>query len=1389
MPRFQVVQIEVGVAVLDTESGKLILVTHAGEVRELRTAVTVPTAGTVPPSASPLPDWSAVARRATTGAARRQLALEQADELDQAVVRTLPYPIASAHLAYLSEADARQRCWRLVDVFTAVVKTWALLLTSEYLSSTVVNDARVDEALAQQLSRPLLSSWVTLVDSALAAFERAKVPLFAPEIGPAWKRLRREASVLLSVGPDEERAGRRHYDQPYAAVDALLKYRNVLAHGFGHADRRARDDLKQYDRVLRQVLEESRFLCGYGLYAILDGRNPERALVTRLVGAIDAPAETAMSIGSIDLRTSPMFLRNEASGALQSLYAFFDFGKTPEGATGIPGLESKDVFVFERNSKKSIVYVSAEGDETENAERLGLWRKLLGGKSIDVSVSKDPLDMDRLRAFAGRVTRATHEPLIESGKFLPEITKRRAVLEGLFNRFEDGDNRGLVLVGESGSGKTTLLAHEAQERMSAANGRDVVLFYRASALTVKRESLTKRVLRDLGLDRSEYKDITAFLQGADSSFKRAGARLWVLVDALNEHPDDLLFMARSFDDLVKNMENFGWCRAVATIRKNAFDRLVTMPGAGQSEARTFAFGAGGGRYLRDPDTHATTVELAPLSLDEVGDLYEAYRKYRHSDAATSGGAALLFCPTKAFAEFSPEASTVQYMRNPLRMRLLLAAYNGADLRDDVDDGEALALYREKVVLDGMRQGSPREVFLDGVVALLDSQQRDRAFNSELNDLERKIMGAKGRGRESPYQQLIDLGVLLVEWDREGDCRVRFAFDNFLEYLLFRRYGTDQSADSVLDLAERATGFPSYRGALGFILQRFAASGAGAVIAEAFDRCHNEHPARAVLVDVAATVFSRLARSHVQQYVSVLETLGVPPSECDVEVLLKAADRMMRERHYERADKALRVAEVEAAALARIDLQAQVAELRGTVLANCDRIAEAVEVLASAERFWGAVEADGSFGKLLPAMHLRATRLEWARARRRAMLSGADKEHRRVETEEIRQLLTTVHDSAIQSKESGQAAQALREAANVEATRNPAAQADLLADALALAKDAEDTRTQTHCLMGMARMKRDASALAKGRRDDAGALALSEEAREWDKKALALARGSDSLDLLRCYVHSVAGLLVLGDLDEAEELHAEAMPIFRRAGDEGQINDLFGIWACVLLARGKDVARVVERRREQVRMLDSLGRQRAAADARCELAIALHSSVGRRPATLLAGLRDGVQVLDIATRALSREWGLHERVYPRWIAANLAMELVGLGEASYLHAAKEHSGFISDKLQAGATGEDRERYYAQALELRIATHDPSRTDDLFKLAEGVQTCWAETRHRKPEAHDVPTSTWLDVAIALERAGRPDDARQWLEKALATVGKQFVHPRAEQIEKLKAVLAVS
>jgi hypothetical protein len=1387
MPRFQTVPIKAGVAVLDTETGQLVLVTPGGEVRELRTSVVVRPESVMPSADGLQRDWREIARRAMAGEARRHVALDQADELDQLIVRTFPYPIAAAHLAYLSESEPRQRCWRLVDVFTALVKTWALLLTSEYLFSTTVNDARVDEALANQLSRPLLSSWVMLVDCALAAFERANAPLFAPEIGTVWKRLRRETSVPLRVASDDERGRRRHHDQLHAAVDALLKYRNVLAHGFGHADRRARSDLTLYDGVLRQVLEESRFMSGYGLYAILDATNPQSALVTRLLGAIDAPQQVTIPIDTIDVRTSPMFLRNESSGALQRLYTFFDFGDAPPGASGIPGLESKDVFVFERNSKKSIVYVSAEGDELERTERLGLWRKLLGAKSIEVSGWQEPLALDRLRALSRRVSRATLEPLIDSGKFLPELTKRRRPMEGVFNRFEDSDNRGLVLVGESGSGKTTLLAHEAQERMSAADGRDVVLFYRASALTVKGETLTKRVLRDLGLEKSKYKDIATFLQSADDSFKTSGTRLWVLVDALNEHPEDLLTMARGFDELVQKMGSFGWCRAVATIRKNAYDRLQTQPRARQSGSGTFEFGATGGRYLRDADTLAMAVEISPLTLEEVGELYEAYRKYRHSDPETPGVSEFVFRPQTAFADFSADASTVQYMRNPLRMRLLLAAYNKVNLRDDVDDGEALALYRDKVVLDGVRHGSPREAFLDGVVELLDQQQRDWASGSELDELEKTIMGTRSRARQSPFQQLIDLGVLLVEWDQEGECHVRFAFDNLLEYLLSLRYGSDHSPEGILNIAERAADFPSCRGALGFILQKFAASDSGAVIAEAFDLCHNAHPARAVLVDVAAAVFSRLARSHVQQYESVLETLAEPPSERDIEVLCKAASRMISERHYDRADKALRVAEGEAAALDRVDLRAQVAQLRGTALSACDRNAEAVDVLRSAERFWEVIENGGSSEVLRPAEHLRATRLELARALRRAIPSDADKDRRHVETEEIRRLLDVVHASATRSGNLVQAAQALREAANVEATRDPVQQARLLEAALGLAREANDTRTQTHCLMGMARVKRDASALAKARRDDALARSLLEEAMDWERQALDRARGSDTLDELTCYVHSIAGFLVLGDLEEAETLHRQAMPRFRRAGDEGQIHNLFGVWARVLLVRGRDAARVVIRRREHVQMLDALGRQQAAAAARCELAIALHSSVGRDPLTLHAGLREGIEALDIAIQARRREWALHERVYPRWIAANLALELVGLGEAKFLHVAREHERIIREQLVAGAPDDDRERYYAQALDLRLATHETARIDEILELAERVRSCWMLTRHRKPEAHDAPTSTWLDVALALQRAGRVQEARHWLANADATVGTQFVHPRAGQIEALRHVLA--
>ncbi len=144
-----------------------------------------------------------------------------------------------------------------------------------------------------------------------------------------------------------------------------------------------------------------------------------------------------------------------------------------------------------------------------------------------------------------------------------------------------------------------------------------------------------------------------------------------------------------------------------------------------------------------------------------------------------------------------------------------------------------------------------------------------------------------------YVQLIELGVLLEEWD--GDtCHVRFAFDRLFEFLLAEMHDPRvQDAAGAIALAVHAVTFKSLRGVLEVILGRACEQGRDHLLVEVMDQssAHEDPRVRELLHGVAATLLERFARERDPAFERILAAMPSVPSVSDVEVLLRVADRL------------------------------------------------------------------------------------------------------------------------------------------------------------------------------------------------------------------------------------------------------------------------------------------------------------------------------------------------------------------------------------------------------------------------------------------------------------------------------------------------------------------
>lgn len=871
-------------------SALLVLDTFTGEVRRIAEPSADPDAGDTAATSLP-PALAQLAQGSTTVPAKPQTVVEEntADPFDREVALTYPYPIARAWSALLAESDPRMQCKLMVDTFTAVLKMLALQVASEYLHATDVRSPQVNQTLARDLRRPLISAWNLVLQRTLPALRDAGVTLFAPEVEQAYRTLETKCRerFLVTTTYEDASGETRSRTKKLGKIQALISYRNSLAHGFNQSRARAQREVDTYLPLLREILRETRFLARYELWHV---RTTEgRAEGMRLHGATPTGGFSPIDPVDLDPTISPLFLRHPSTGDTLPLFAFFDVDTVEEG--GLPGM-GKDVLLFEGNTKRTVIYVSASGEHVEKASRLAHWRALLARKALDVALlTADSLTREALSAAAGRVSAGSVEALVQSGKYLREATIDRACLAETLSRFEAGQRTGLVVGGSSGIGKSSFIARCVDRWQETGH---VVAFYRAS--TLSRPEVGQRLLRDLGVSNS-LPYLEEFLAAAAPLFAETDHRFLLVVDAVNEFPGEVPALVRELDALIHQAQHHPWFRVVASVREGTQRRLPP-------DAR---FGARGlGPYVTvdevvDGETRPVPVaRLQPVTEDEVAALYDAYRSYRvvDPDDPDDPGVAS-FCPQTAFAELDPKGHTRTLLREPLMARLVMAAHHRRALPGNLRVDAAMKLYLETAVVEAGTAGGgfpDRQRFLQRLVKELDRASTDSLPRDALAAMPglRPLFGSFQR--DSPYIQLLELGVLLEEW-RDDECYVRFAFDRMLEHLLAERLDPRvQSAADALALAERALAFPSLRGVLGVILARACDEGRARLVTELLDATDGAEVPVAVADLVTATVTDLVVRLGIDGapgLSSLLATLQETPSAADVEMLCAAADDLSR----------------------------------------------------------------------------------------------------------------------------------------------------------------------------------------------------------------------------------------------------------------------------------------------------------------------------------------------------------------------------------------------------------------------------------------------------------------------------------------------------------------
>ncbi len=798
------------------------------------------------------------------------------------VIASYPYLIAKPFSDLLKETDSRMKCKLMVDTFTAVLKYLALQLASEYIRTKDLKDIQIHQTLTKDLSRPLISAWNLLIARCLPVMTDSKIPLFSPEIKSAYEKLESKCKdpFLVTQSYSDENGEIKTKTKKLGKIQALINYRNGLAHGFNQSQTRAQKEFDEYYPLLCDILQEVRFVSRYTLWHVESSREGVNGI--RLMGASPSMKKVDFDREGINPAISPLFLINDATSEILPLYAFFDVDEANE--TGLPEI-GKDVFVFEGNTKSTVIYLSSSGEHLEKSSRFQHWKELLAQKQMDVEWADNKnLTLDTLHAIGKHISASSIQALIASAKYLREVTIPRQDLNQLLDSFRYSDFNAFVLGGESGIGKSTLLAQKTEEWHDDGH---MVAFYRGSALN--QSDIANKFLRDCALKVNYFED---FLSVVHPIISQTDKKCYLIVDALNEYAGDLNELIKSVENMVAQAANYPWFKILVSIRDSAYNRVKARFGELIPNNYFTVEEDKGGEKIR-----TNIIRLQPVGKDFVEQLYNAYRDYKWKDITDSEDEGYyIFRPLTEFNELDIEGSTVNLIRSPLMARLVMQSFHRAKLTQQLTNDDAMRLYYDNIVLE-KSDNSPgfpeRKKLLTLLVTELDKNNSERIERDNLiqhNALRPYLINNQ---RDSAYIQLLDLGVLMEEWEAD-DCYVRFAFDKFYEFLLAElHWPRIDDANSLIALCKRATSFKILQGCLEIILYRFCMNNQSRQMVELIDLAEKEDESVISIVkDITFRNLAALCNENPKQFEEAINEFPKQPSDLDLQILLQLLNQLL-----------------------------------------------------------------------------------------------------------------------------------------------------------------------------------------------------------------------------------------------------------------------------------------------------------------------------------------------------------------------------------------------------------------------------------------------------------------------------------------------------------------
>jgi len=820
---------------------------------------------------------------------------------EQEVVSAYPYLIARPFSDLLNETDPRMKCKLMVDTFTAVLKYLSLQLASEYIRVPELKDLQIHQTLTKDLSRPLISAWNLLIARSLPVFKDKGIQLFSPELRSAYEKLESKCKdpFLVSQSYSDENGNIKIKTKKLGKIQALINYRNGLAHGFNQSKERAQKEFDEYYHLLCDILQEVRFVSRYTLWHVESSKNGVNGI--RLMGSNPSQSKVDFTRDGVNPSISPLFIINDSTGEILPLYAFFDVEQTTEN--GLPEI-GKDVFVFEGSTKNTVIYLSSSGEHLEKTTRFQHWKDLLAQKQMDVElVDEKNLSIEILNSLGKHISYNAIQALISSGKYLREATVERQDLNEYLDSFCSSTFNGFVLGGESGIGKSTLLAKKTELWQEEGH---MVIFYRGSALN--QTDIASKFLRDSALKLNYLED---FLSTVDKLFSGAKRNFYLIIDALNEFSGNINDLIKSVENVIAQSSNYPWFKVIVSIRDSAYSRTLSKFGEIAPNEYFKVEEERGGEKIS-----SNIVRLKPVATEFTEQLYNAYRDFKSRDSGILDDEGIYkYRPLTTFSELDPNGTTLEILRSPLMTRLILQSFHRSKLPSQLKNDEAMRLYLDNIIVEKTDEsaGFPERLkLLNLLVREFDKRSTERIERDTLIKMDAFKTYLINSQKDSPYIQLLELGVLMEEWEKD-DCYVRFAFDRFLEFMLAElHFPKVNDATDILNLMQRIAEYKILQGAVEMIVLRFCNNDQTEVLINLADLVDNEiQEVQKLATELIANILFSLAVENKIEFVAVIKRFPEKPGNTDLEILGTLIDKLLASGNLDSFQLTMQIAQQEA----------------------------------------------------------------------------------------------------------------------------------------------------------------------------------------------------------------------------------------------------------------------------------------------------------------------------------------------------------------------------------------------------------------------------------------------------------------------------------------------